>query len=120
MPQAALTRDFHFEIPDGWVDRTMVAWSAPPVPGQPVTPNILVAYDIFQKGEDLAAYVTRQIKELMGKAKNLWIPSITDFRTLVVRMTSKKLLDSNTALRKLLLKQIDGMQLSKQLDVYRR
>jgi hypothetical protein len=69
MSQATRTRDFHLEIPDGWVDRTMIAWSAPAVPGRPVTPNILVAYDVLQKGEDLAAYVSRQLQELIGKAK---------------------------------------------------
>lgn len=69
MPFTSRTRDFHFNLPDDWVDRTMIAWSARPVPGQAVTPNILVAYDALRDGEDLAGYINRQLKELMGKAK---------------------------------------------------
>jgi len=55
-------------MPDGWVDRTMIAWSAPQMAGRAVTPNMLIAYDMRQKGEDLEAYVNRQLKKLMGKA----------------------------------------------------
>lgn len=47
----------------------MIAWSAPPTPGQKVVPNMLVAYDSLRPGEDLAGYVNRQLKELMAKAK---------------------------------------------------
>ena len=69
MAHTSRTRDFHFDLPDEWVDRTMIAWSARPIPGQAVTPNILVAYDALRDGETLAAYVNRQLKQLMVKAK---------------------------------------------------
>jgi len=69
MPQTTATRDFHLQIPDGWVDRTMIAWSSPAAPGQAVNPNVLIAYDALLAGEDLAAYVNRQLKGLMSKAQ---------------------------------------------------
>jgi hypothetical protein len=69
MAHNAHTSDFRFEVPAGWVDRTMIAWSAPPKPGERVAPNVLVAYDALQHGEDLAGYVNRQLKQLMEKAR---------------------------------------------------
>jgi hypothetical protein len=69
MTQPCQTNDFRFSVPDQWVDRSMVAWSAPPAPGNPVPPNILVAYDKPRAGEDLATYVDRQLKDLSGKAQ---------------------------------------------------
>jgi len=69
MAQNARTLDFRFEVPSNWVDRTMIAWSAPPLPGERVAPNVLVAYDALQDGEDLAGYVNRQLKQLMEKAR---------------------------------------------------
>ncbi len=69
MPHTTRTRDFQFELPDDWIDRTMVAWSARPTPGHAVAPNILIAYDALPEGDDLPAYVNRQLKELMTKAR---------------------------------------------------
>lgn len=69
MPQLSRTADFQLEVPDGWIDRTMVAWSAPPSPGNQVAPNILVAYDKPRTGESLATYVDRQLKDLSSKAQ---------------------------------------------------
>jgi len=69
MTQNARSQDFHFEVPSNWVDRSMIAWSAPPVAGERIAPNVLVAYDALQDGEDLAGYVNRQLKQLMEKAR---------------------------------------------------
>jgi hypothetical protein len=69
MPQPCQTNDFRFHVPNEWVDRTMVAWSAPPAPGNQVAPNILVAYDKPRTGETLASYVDRQLKDLSSKAR---------------------------------------------------
>src|SRR5581483_11601871 len=69
MPHTSRTRDFQFDLPEDWVDRTMVAWSARPNPGQKVTPNILIAYDTLRDGEDLGGCVNRQLKELTNKAR---------------------------------------------------
>jgi hypothetical protein len=70
MPHMSRTRDFHFELPEDWIDRTMVIWSAPPIAGQQVTPNIVIAYDTLGVGEDLAEFVNRQLKQLMTKGKS--------------------------------------------------
>jgi hypothetical protein len=64
------TQYFHFEVPEGWINRSMIVWSAPPQPGQAATPNVLVAYDALAEGEDLSHYVGRQLKELMSKGSN--------------------------------------------------
>jgi hypothetical protein len=69
MAHKAGTIDFSFEVPPDWVDRTMIAWSAPARPGDRVAPNVVVAYDALQHGEDLAGYVNRQLKQLMEKAR---------------------------------------------------
>ncbi len=70
MAYSSGTRDFRFNVPDGWVDRSMIAWSAPATPGVALPPNIMVAYDAPHKGEPLASYVDRQLKDLSSKAKN--------------------------------------------------
>ena len=69
MPHTSRTKDFHFDLPDQWIDRTMIAWSAPQSPGRAVAPNVLIAYDTPRNGETLAAYVDRQLRDLMSKAK---------------------------------------------------
>jgi len=69
MPYTSRTRDFHFDLPDNWIDRTMIAFSAPQAPGQTVAPNILIAYDTPRNGESLGGFANRQLQELMSKAK---------------------------------------------------
>jgi hypothetical protein len=69
MPHLTRTRDFHLEIPEGWMDRTMIAWSAPPVSGRAITPNMVITYDLVQPEETLASYVNRQLQELMARIK---------------------------------------------------
>lgn len=68
MPQLCRTRDFSFQVPDDWTDRSMIAWAAPPDDSGPVAPNIMVAYDRPRPGEDAGAYVNRQLQDLAGRA----------------------------------------------------
>ncbi|MDZ5645695.1 DcrB-related protein [Nitrospirillum sp. BR 11828] len=69
MPQTCRTPDFSIQLPDSWIDRSMIAWSAPPS-GGPVVPNIMVAYDRPQAEEGLGAYVNRQLKDLIARARS--------------------------------------------------
>lgn len=69
MPQTCRTRDFSFQVPDDWTDRSMIAWAAPADNSGPVAPNIMIAYDRPQAGEAVGAYVNRQMKDLSGRAQ---------------------------------------------------
>lgn len=65
-----LTDTFSLDVPDGWADRSMITWVAPPKPGYKVLPNLLCSKGEMQGGEDLDHFVNRQLKELMGQVKN--------------------------------------------------
>ena len=54
-----------FEVPQGWIERTIIVWSAPPS-FSPVPPNFVVAYDRPNPDETLAEYAERQFAELSG------------------------------------------------------
>ena len=73
MPKVA-NRDVRFEPPPEWLDRSMIVWSAPPQGGG-VPPNLVVAYDQLRAGEDLEAYVGRQLNELFRTAKDFRLAS---------------------------------------------
>lgn len=64
------TDSFSLTVPDGWADRSMITWVAPPRPGYKVLPNLLCSKGEMQAGEDLDRFVNRQLKELMGQVKN--------------------------------------------------
>ncbi|MBV8522355.1 MAG: DcrB-related protein [Acetobacteraceae bacterium] len=57
------TADFSFDVPEGWTNRTIVAWSAP-ASSSPVPPNVVVAYDRPKLNEVLGEYVNRQLNDL--------------------------------------------------------
>jgi hypothetical protein len=63
------TSDFSFEHPADWVDRTVIVRSAPPGSAA-VPPNIVIAHDKMQLGEDLGSYVNRQTNDLARTAKD--------------------------------------------------
>ena len=44
------SRDVHFDIPRHWEDRTMVAFAAPPRPGQTTAPNVVMTRDLLAPG----------------------------------------------------------------------
>jgi len=68
--QTSVNRDFTISVPDDWTDRTMTIFAAPAKAGQPVTPNVLVASDRVKAGEDLDAFVSRQVHDLGHRAKD--------------------------------------------------
>lgn len=70
MAQTSVNRDFSVSVPDDWTDRTMTIFAAPAKSGQAVTPNILVASDRVKPGEDLGAFVSRQVHDLEHRAKD--------------------------------------------------
>ena len=73
MPHISQTKDFQFEVPEDWTDRTMIAFSAPQRPEQAAAPNVLIAYDAPREGERLKEFAGRQLDELMKKAKDFYL-----------------------------------------------
>ncbi len=63
------TSKFHFDIPDSWVDRSVLVWSAP-AGSALLPPNFVIANDEKQPGEALVAYVNRQIASLKESLEN--------------------------------------------------
>ncbi|HEY5240067.1 MAG TPA: DcrB-related protein [Polyangiaceae bacterium] len=61
-------KDLVFEVPDGWEDRSVVAYAAPSSRANPNAPNIVVTRDKLGEGEDAVKYANRQIG---GLAKQL-------------------------------------------------
>lgn len=47
--------------PDGWIDKTMIVYSAPPAPDRAIAANVVIARDALAKGETFREYCTRQI-----------------------------------------------------------
>lgn len=78
MPNPCRTADFSFLVPEDWVDRSMIAWSAPPGPGRRVVPNVMVAYDQPRSQESLGTYVNRQLKDLMARASTFELETRRD------------------------------------------
>jgi hypothetical protein len=68
--QTSVNRDFTISVPDDWTDRTMTIFAAPAGAGQRVTPNVLMASDRVKAGEDLDAFVTRQMHDLKHRARD--------------------------------------------------
>jgi hypothetical protein len=52
--------------PPGWFDKTMLVYSAPIAPGEPMAANMVVSRDALATGENFAAYCDRQIKAFEG------------------------------------------------------
>jgi len=47
--------------PDGWFDKTMIVYAAPPQPGQTIAANIVIARDALGAEETFREYCNRQI-----------------------------------------------------------
>jgi hypothetical protein len=59
--------DLSFTVPVDWIDRTIIAWSAP-LTSSAIPPNFIVAYDKPQPGEEFGAYVNRKLADLSKTA----------------------------------------------------
>jgi hypothetical protein len=57
-------RDITFDVPRHWDDKTIVAYAAPPAPGQAIAANLVMTRDTLRDGESLAGYADRQLTEL--------------------------------------------------------
>lgn len=57
-------RDLSFDVPRHWDDKTIVAYAAPPAPGQAIAANLVLTRDALREGETLAGYADRQLTEL--------------------------------------------------------
>lgn len=69
-PRVHTDTAFRFEVPDGWENRSIVVWSAPPSAAE-VPPNVVVAYDRPRSDETLRTYVTRQVADLTRTAQRM-------------------------------------------------
>lgn len=49
------------EPPSGWIDKTMIVYAAPPVPGQATAPTIVVGRDATVAGESFREFCNRQV-----------------------------------------------------------
>ena len=62
-------KDLFFEAPDGWHDRTVVAFVAPARPGRKTPSTLVVTRELLGPSENLQTYATRQLG-LLGRAFN--------------------------------------------------
>jgi hypothetical protein len=58
---------FSFEPPEGWQDRTIVAFVAPSQPGDSTVPNVVVAREPRRDGDTLQTHVQRQLLALSNE-----------------------------------------------------
>lgn len=72
------TECYSLRVPEGWADRSMITWVAPPSPKYKVTPNLLCSHGMLGPGENLGSFVNRQLRELMSQVKNFELISRQD------------------------------------------
>ncbi len=58
------SRDVVFDVPRHWEDRTLVAFAAPPRPGQSTAPNVVMTRDTLGPEETIQSYADKQLAEL--------------------------------------------------------
>ncbi|XXX73939.1 DcrB-related protein [Sorangium sp. So ce134] len=56
--------DVSFDVPRDWEDRSVVAFAAPPEPGQTAAASVVMTRDALAAGEDFRRYGDRQLLEL--------------------------------------------------------
>ncbi len=61
-------RDVSFDVPRHWDDKTLVAFAAPPQPGQALAPNLVMTRDQLGDADTLDSYADRQLAELAGRS----------------------------------------------------
>jgi hypothetical protein len=58
-------KDLSFETPDGWVDRTIVAYASPTdEQGREAAPNFVMTREQMREGDSLRSHADRQLLEL--------------------------------------------------------
>ena len=80
MGQEGRGRDFSFSVPDDWVERSMIGYSAPPSPERPMASNILVSVGEIPPDEELGSFVNRQIEDLGRRATGFTLALRRDAR----------------------------------------
>ena len=80
MGQQCRGSDFVFPVPDTWVERSMIGFSAPPVSDRAVSPNILVSVAEIPAEEQLANFVDRQVEDLGRSAEQFRLSLRRDVR----------------------------------------
>lgn len=68
-------RDVSFDVPRHWEDRTMVAFAAPPRPGQTTAPNVVMTRDTLSGEETIASYADKQLAELSKRLEGFELVS---------------------------------------------
>lgn len=71
---------FSLEAPAGWQDRTIVAFVAPPQPGEVAASNIVVTREVGRPGETIHAHVQRQILALAEELDDFEMHGSEDVR----------------------------------------
>ena len=89
--------DIHLTPPEGWSDRSMLAYAAPARPAQQLTPNIVVTRDSRVEDppgqlETFDAYIERQLAEIGSRLGGLRIEqrqsgSVNDITAYDLRFT---------------------------------
>jgi hypothetical protein len=62
--------DFNLSIPDEWVNRTIVAFAAPPDTNRRIAPNIVISQDLVKENESVKDYADQQLVEFAKTLKN--------------------------------------------------
>ncbi|MBQ1542672.1 hypothetical protein C5708_04330 [Caulobacter sp. CCUG 60055] len=58
------------EPPQGWFDKTMIVYSAPPEPGRAMSPNMVISRDALLEAETFREYCNRQIETFRSNLPN--------------------------------------------------
>ena len=61
-------KEITIEVPEGWEDRSVIVFTAPPKVGRAAAPNVVLTRDVLPPGQSLRTFAT---KELAKIAQNL-------------------------------------------------
>jgi hypothetical protein len=59
-------KEFAFEVPEGWEDRSIISFEAPRPPGSAVGPNVTLSHVALPPGQTLATFASQQVANLAG------------------------------------------------------
>ena len=86
--------DIRFDVPRHWDDKTLVAYAAPPQPGQATTANLVMTRDTLLERETLGDYADRQLAELARSLDDFELqkreqPAVGGLPAVSIRFTSR-------------------------------